>query len=642
MSHHVFISYSSKDKEIADLICNELEKNKVECWIAPKNITPGKEWGEEIVNAINQSQIMVLVFSSSSNTSQQVLREVERAVNKNVIIVPFRIEDVLPTKSMEYFLYSTHWFDANISNMQKSIKQLVEIVKRLINEPDSQENEINIYDKSGYKRKNKNAVYLSIGAILVTVIIVLSVILYVQRRDDNKYSSTKKTNINVINNVSSNKGRKNGDNNISSNSSRSNKINKSYKKIDHLYKGYDKNKKAKAVSVSKAKDIHQKSHKIKYESNTAIINKKNIKNKSVSKKSTIRGIEKTTSTQVNTRNLATNSSIYKGSTEKINNKSPKDRQPNKSSNDSVYDKNNINLKIGDYINFGTYNNSTIEWRVINIDGNGNPLLLSTRILTLKAFDAAESGNYNKTGNSIEFDVHKQRADVYKEYSALNLRKMKGNNYWTNSNIREWLNSSAKKVEYKTQPPIASAVSGETNSYDDEPGFLHFFSEKERNLIKIVDHKVIVPSSEKNKKQGGSELFSFSRAKLSDALFNYKKSYYENVKDKVFLLSIEDSINFVADRGWDLKTGLTPEAIAKDKSGWYKDLSGQTEGLFMWWLITPMASSPSDVCIVGPKGDIIYNDYAALAGIGIRPALSLDCRKLKVVGNGTESSPYVVK
>src|SRR5271166_5543065 len=55
---------------------------------------------------------MVLVLSASSNESPQVRREVERAVHKQVSILPFRIENVLPSKSLEYFLSAQHWMDA--------------------------------------------------------------------------------------------------------------------------------------------------------------------------------------------------------------------------------------------------------------------------------------------------------------------------------------------------------------------------------------------------------------------------------------------------------------------------------------------------------------------------------------------------
>jgi hypothetical protein len=88
MAHDVFVSYSSKDKPIADAICNGLENDGIRCWMAPRDILPGTNWGESIINAIGASKAMVIVFSANFNSSTQVLREVERAVSKNVIIVP--------------------------------------------------------------------------------------------------------------------------------------------------------------------------------------------------------------------------------------------------------------------------------------------------------------------------------------------------------------------------------------------------------------------------------------------------------------------------------------------------------------------------------------------------------------------------
>ena len=99
-----FISYSSHDKPTADAICAVLERDKVRCWIAPRDVLPGVNYGEAIIDGINSCRLLVIVLSSASNGSPQVLREVERAVSKGIPIIPFRIEDVVPSKSMEYFL----------------------------------------------------------------------------------------------------------------------------------------------------------------------------------------------------------------------------------------------------------------------------------------------------------------------------------------------------------------------------------------------------------------------------------------------------------------------------------------------------------------------------------------------------------
>ncbi len=101
MAHDVFISHSAKDKPVADAVCATLENGGVRCWIAPRDIVPGTQWGEAIIDAISSSQVMVLVFSSNANESQQIIREVERAVSKGIPVIPFRVEDVDPNKSLE-------------------------------------------------------------------------------------------------------------------------------------------------------------------------------------------------------------------------------------------------------------------------------------------------------------------------------------------------------------------------------------------------------------------------------------------------------------------------------------------------------------------------------------------------------------
>jgi hypothetical protein len=108
----VFISYSQSDAGCAHEMVSQLEAQGVKCWIAPRDIAPSADWAAEIIDAISAAKVMVLVFSGSSNQSAQVRREVERAVHKQVNILPFRIEDVLPSKSLEFFLSSQHWMDA--------------------------------------------------------------------------------------------------------------------------------------------------------------------------------------------------------------------------------------------------------------------------------------------------------------------------------------------------------------------------------------------------------------------------------------------------------------------------------------------------------------------------------------------------
>lgn len=112
MAYDVFLSHSHVDKSHADAICHCLERAGVRCWVAPRDIRPSEDWAEAIINGMDQCRILLLIFSSSSNNSPQVRREVERAVNKGLTILPFRIEAVAPSKSLEYFISTQHWLDA--------------------------------------------------------------------------------------------------------------------------------------------------------------------------------------------------------------------------------------------------------------------------------------------------------------------------------------------------------------------------------------------------------------------------------------------------------------------------------------------------------------------------------------------------
>lgn len=130
--HDVFISYSSADKLAADAICAALEAKRWRCWIAPRNVLAGSDWGAAIVQAIEQSRLMLLVYSANANQSQQVLREIERAVSKGLPIIPFRIEAAEPSKNMEYFLSTSHWMDAMTEPLERHIEQLAESVRRIL------------------------------------------------------------------------------------------------------------------------------------------------------------------------------------------------------------------------------------------------------------------------------------------------------------------------------------------------------------------------------------------------------------------------------------------------------------------------------------------------------------------------------
>ena len=126
----VFVSYSQPDRECAFEIVQRLESAGIGVWVAPRDIAPSSDWAEEIVAAIGRARLMVLVFSSHCNGSPQVRREVERAVHRDLPVLPFRVEDVLPARSLEYFLSTQHWLDAFTPPLDAHYGRLVQNVRR--------------------------------------------------------------------------------------------------------------------------------------------------------------------------------------------------------------------------------------------------------------------------------------------------------------------------------------------------------------------------------------------------------------------------------------------------------------------------------------------------------------------------------
>lgn len=132
MAHDVFLSYSHKDKAAADAVCSIMEQNGIRCWMAPRDITPGQPFAEAIIDGIKGSKVFVLIYSSNSNNSSQVVKEVDRAVHHRLAIIPLRLEDVPMTKQLEYYVSDVHWMDALTPPLEAHIEKLCDVVKLLL------------------------------------------------------------------------------------------------------------------------------------------------------------------------------------------------------------------------------------------------------------------------------------------------------------------------------------------------------------------------------------------------------------------------------------------------------------------------------------------------------------------------------
>lgn len=129
MAHDVFISYSTQDKATAEAVCHALEAEGVRCWIAPRDALPGRRYQGSIVGAIRRCRAMVLVFSSGSNESAHVFREVALAGDHGKAVIPFRVEDVAMNDDLLYYIGSVHWLDALTPPLQAHVERLVSVVE---------------------------------------------------------------------------------------------------------------------------------------------------------------------------------------------------------------------------------------------------------------------------------------------------------------------------------------------------------------------------------------------------------------------------------------------------------------------------------------------------------------------------------
>jgi TIR domain len=140
MAQDVFISHSSRDRIEAEATCQALESRGISCWMAPRNIRPGADWSESIIDALSQAKVMVVIISHHANDSQQLRREVERGANRGMVIIPMRIENVPPARSLEYFLSTSHWLDAFPAPIDHHLEILVETVASTLEEQQRREN----------------------------------------------------------------------------------------------------------------------------------------------------------------------------------------------------------------------------------------------------------------------------------------------------------------------------------------------------------------------------------------------------------------------------------------------------------------------------------------------------------------------
>ena len=445
---NVFLSFSSKQTNEAERICNYLESHGLSCFFSTRDLIPGEEYAAQLLDRIDEASVLVLLLSASSNESPHVLREVEYAVSHNTPILGYSLEPVTLSKSMEYFMMTHQW----ITSEENKDEKLLQSIRHLI-------------DRSNDKQPAPTTAVPNHSGRIFPVLIVILILL-----------------------------------------------------VLFLIVGL----------------------------------------------------------------------LFFQPKEKV-----PSGQPALSSSETLVPA----YQLGDTLTFGTYLDEPIEWRVIKINEDKTMILLSKYILSMKAYDAPEGGEYNVYDGVDYWSYENHNV----EDDALCV-KIRGNNDWELSNIRTWLNSDKEVVEYPDQAPTKKAVGA--NFYHSEHGFLYDFTEEEKAALVLT------------------ELKTPANALRTDANNNMITT-----KDRVFLLSTDEL-------EWLLEGGISPYARpsegckATDRELFYYNSfveHNHTESYY-WWLRNGSDCKVNESAIVTTETEENIPYTSASVGIsnyGIRPAVCVD-------------------
>ena len=163
MPHDIFISYSSQNKEAADAICHVLEEKGIRCWIAPRNIPGGSQYGDVIDNAIKSCRIVIVVFSEPAAASPWVTGELNVAFEEQKTIIPFRIDQTPLSGQTRVMLNQKHWIDA-YPDYKTKFDDLIDAVMLALGHPNSQQ-PLQQYPKSTTKPTQRKWVLYLIAAL---------------------------------------------------------------------------------------------------------------------------------------------------------------------------------------------------------------------------------------------------------------------------------------------------------------------------------------------------------------------------------------------------------------------------------------------------------------------------------------------
>ena len=157
--------------EAAQAICHVLEQNEIRCWMAPRNIPPGSDYGDVIDEAIKSCKAVVILYSEKAASSPWVTGELNVAFEEQKTIIPFRLDKTPLKGQTRVMLNQRHWIDA-YPDYKTKFNDLVKAVALAVGK-DVQLDSPPVKPSEHLKKYKKPIIFGVIAAIVLALIIVL-------------------------------------------------------------------------------------------------------------------------------------------------------------------------------------------------------------------------------------------------------------------------------------------------------------------------------------------------------------------------------------------------------------------------------------------------------------------------------------
>jgi hypothetical protein len=131
---HIFICFSSKDEAVARDVVEHLEGKGLTCWISVRDVPPGQNYQETIVEAVESAKGLVFLFSENSAQSGEIKKELSLAGHVNIPVFPLRLTPITPTGALRYELATRQWIDL-FGNPSQALNKLADTIKRALSPP---------------------------------------------------------------------------------------------------------------------------------------------------------------------------------------------------------------------------------------------------------------------------------------------------------------------------------------------------------------------------------------------------------------------------------------------------------------------------------------------------------------------------